>query len=181
MRMLHSAAKFIKDRNILKQIYMIYIRSILEKSATVWHSSLTQNQVQILERVQKGAVRIIFGEKYESYEQSLEELKLDNLQARRDKLCLSFAKKSLQLFKFKQLFPINSNRATRNSNKFLVKKYRTERAKNSSIPYMQTLLNKFFKQESQTYKSLVSSIFVDTCSSELQSESRLIADGNFIL
>ena len=180
MKMLHSAAKFIKDRNILKQIYMIYIRSILEKSATVWHSSLTQNQAQILERVQKGAVRIIFGEKYESYEQSLKQLKLDNLQARRDKLCLSFAKKSLQLFKFKQLFPINSNRATRNSNKFLVKKYRTERAKNSSIPYMQTLLNKFFKQESQTYKSLVSSIFVDTCSSELQSDTRLIADGNFI-
>ena len=124
--MLHSAAKFIKDRNILKQIYMIYIRSILEKSATVWHSSLTQNQVQILERVQKGAVRTIFGEKYKTYEQSLEELKLDNLQARRDELCLSFTKKSLQ---FKQLFPINSNRTTRNSNKFLMKKYRTERAK----------------------------------------------------
>ena len=63
----------------------------------------------------------------------------------------------------------------------LVKKYRTERAKNSSIPYMQALLNKHFKQESQTYKGLVRSIFVDTCSSELQSESRLIADGNFIL
>ena len=59
----------------------------------------------------------------------------------------------------------------------LVKKYRTERAKKSSIPFMQTLLNKHYKQESQTYKSLVRSIFVDTCSSELQSESRLIADG----
>ena len=113
--------------------------------------------------------------------QSLEQLKLDNLQARREKLCLNFAKKSLQLVKFNQLFPINTNRMTRNSNKFLMKKYRTERAKKSSIPYMQTLLNKHFQKESQTYRSLVSSIFVDTCSSELQSESRLIADGNFIL
>ena len=103
---------------------------------------------------------------------------MDNLQARRDKLCLNFAKKSLQLVKFKQLFPINTNRMTRTSNKFLVKKYRTERAKNSSIPYMQALLNKHFKQESQTYKGLVRSIFVDTCSSELQSESRLIAVEN---
>ena len=147
----------------------------------MWHSSLTQNQVQMLERVQKGAVRTIFGAKYETYEQSLEQLKLDNLQARRDKLCLNFAKKSLQLVKFNQLFPINTNRMTRNSNKFLMKKYRTERAKKSSIPYMQTLLNKHFQKESQTYRSLVSSIFVDTCSSELQSESRLIADRNFNL
>merc|ERR1711949_148298 len=53
MKKLQSASKFIKDRNILKQIYMIYIRSILEKSAAVWHSSLTQSNVQMLERVQK--------------------------------------------------------------------------------------------------------------------------------
>ena len=48
MKKLQSASKFIKDRNILKQIYMIYIRSILEKSAAVWHSSLTQNNVEML-------------------------------------------------------------------------------------------------------------------------------------
>ena len=79
----------------------------------------------MLERVQKGAMRTIFKDKYESYEDSLNQLKLDNLQVRRDKLCMNFAKKSLQLDKFKQLFPLNNNRHTRNSNKFLVKKYRT--------------------------------------------------------
>ena len=142
MKLLHSASKFIRDRNILKQIYMIYVRSILEKSATVWHSSLTQNHVEMLERVQKASMRTIFRDKYESYEESLNQLKLDKLQVRREKLCMNFAKKSLQLDKFKQLFPLNNNRHTRNSNKFLVKKYRTERAKNTSIPYMQALLNK---------------------------------------
>ena len=159
MKCLHSAAKFINDRNILKQIYMIYVRSILEKSAVVWHSSITQNQIQTLERVQKGAMRTIFKNKYESYENSLNQLKLDKLEVRREKLCLNFAKKSLQLEKFKHLFPLNKNRQTRNSNKFLVNKYRTERAKHSSIPYMQSLLNKYYMQEQQTYKKLVSSVF----------------------
>ena len=103
-------------------------------------------------------MRTIFGNKYESYESSLNDLKLDKLELRREKLSLNFAKKSLQLQKFKQLFPLNNNRQTRNSNKFLVNKYRTERAKHSSIPYMQSLLNKHYKQEQKTYKQLVSSV-----------------------
>ena len=183
MKKLQSASKFVKDRNILKQIYMIYIRSILEKSAAVWHSSLTQNNVEMLERVQKSSMRTIFGNKYESYEDSLNQLKLDTLEVRREKLCLSLAKKSLQLEKFKQLFPLNMNRHTRNSNKFIVRKCRTERHKNSSIPFMQTLLNKHFNQEHQTYKQLTASLFppVYSCASELQSGYRLIADRKFNL
>ena len=180
MKKLQSASKFIKDRNILKQIYMIYIRSILEKSAAVWHSSLTQNNVEMLERVQKSSMRTIFGKKYESYEDSLNQLKLDTLEVRREKLCLSLAKKSLQLEKFKQLFPLNMNRQTRNSNKFMVRKCRTERHKNSSIPFMQTLLNKHFNQEHETYKQLTASLFSPyyLCASELQSGCRLIAAEN---
>ena len=184
MKLLHSASKFIRDRNILKQIYMIYVRSILEKSATVWHSSLTQNHVEMLERVQKASMRTIFRDKYESYEESLNQLKLDKLQVRREKLCMNFAKKSLQLDKFKQLFPLNNNRHTRNSNKFLVKKYRTERAKNTSIPYMQSLLNKHYKQEQQSYKQLVSSLFSPVPCTPVPANSSpkgLIADRNFNL
>ena len=161
---------------------MIYVRSILEKSAVVWHSSLIQNDIQKLERIQKGAMKTIFGTKYESYESSLEVLKLDNLEVRRDKLCINFAKKSIQLEKFKHLFPLNNNRQTRNSNKFVVKKYRTERAKNSSIPYMQTLLNKHYKQEEQTYKKLVSCLFPPVPPVPANSSpDGLIADRNFNL
>ena len=134
----------------------------------------------MLERVQKSSMRTIFGNKYESYEDSLNQLKLDTLEVRREKLCLSLAKKSLQLEKFKQMFPLNMNRQTRNSNKFIVRKCRTERHKNSSIPYMQTLLNKHFNQEHQTYKQLTASLFSPyyTCASELQSGCRLIAAEN---
>ena len=61
MLMLRAASKFTSDKNVLKQI-----RCKLEQSAAVW-SGLTQKNVCDLERVQKCAVRIIFGKPYDSY------------------------------------------------------------------------------------------------------------------
>ena len=43
----------------LEDLVMIYIRSVVENSAVVWHSSLTQGQVLEIERVQKVALWII--------------------------------------------------------------------------------------------------------------------------
>ena len=48
-------------------IYILYIRSILETSAFVWHSSIKQADEMELERVQKVALRIILNDDYESY------------------------------------------------------------------------------------------------------------------
>ena len=42
MRMLHIAAKFTRNRDHLMQIYKTFIRSNLEFSSNVWHSSLTK-------------------------------------------------------------------------------------------------------------------------------------------
>ena len=67
MVMLRAASKFTSDKTVLKQIYYSRIRCKLEQSAAVWSSSLTQRNVNDLERVQKSAVRIIFGQPYESY------------------------------------------------------------------------------------------------------------------
>ena len=39
--------------NELKNIYILYIRSLLEQSCTVWNSGLTEEDKQNLERVQK--------------------------------------------------------------------------------------------------------------------------------
>ena len=41
MQLLNSAASFTSKRNDLKNIYLTFIRSIVEQSAVVWHSSLT--------------------------------------------------------------------------------------------------------------------------------------------
>ena len=144
MQLLHKSANFTNDINDLKSIYLTYVRSILEQSAVVWHSSLTAKNRKDLERVQKSAVRVILGNKSSSYRKDLEKLKLDSLNERRRKICLKFAKKCLLNEKVKNMFPINSSKCkikTRNRNKYAVQKMNTERYKKSSIPYMIDLLN----------------------------------------
>ena len=96
MQLLSTAASFTENKNDLKKIYITYIRSILEQSSVVWHSGLTKKNRRDIERVQKSAVRVIIGKKYDSYKKILKELKLENLDTRREKLCLKFAKKLSQ-------------------------------------------------------------------------------------
>ena len=120
------------------------MRSILEQSAVVWHSSLTRKNRKDLERLQKTAVKVILGKKSLSYKKDLEKLKLDTLEERRRKICLKFAKKCLQNEKVKNIFPINTSNygiKTRKKNKFVVDQIKTERYKKSAIPYMLELLN----------------------------------------
>jgi hypothetical protein len=93
MQLLIKAAKFTKSKSDLKSIYLTYVRSILEQSAVVWHSSLSGKNRRDLERVQKAAVRIMLGENYTSYKNGLKILNLKTLNDRRKELCLKFAKK----------------------------------------------------------------------------------------
>ena len=52
-------------------IYILFIRSVIEQSSVVWSSSLTNGEMAFLERSQNFALRIIFGQKYISYENAL--------------------------------------------------------------------------------------------------------------
>ena len=52
MQLLHKAAGFTRSISDLRSIYLTYIRSILEQSAVVWHSSLSFKNIKVLERVQ---------------------------------------------------------------------------------------------------------------------------------
>ena len=88
---------------------MLQVRCKLEQAAPVWHHSLTKADISSLERVQRAACRIIFGDNYKSYEDSLEVLKMDSLEKRRDKLTMSFAKSCLKIEKMRKLFPLNDN------------------------------------------------------------------------
>ena len=145
MIFLHKSSKFTSNKNDLKKIYILQIRSKLEQSAVVWNSSLTQKCKNKLERVQKSALRIILGDQYLTYKNAMEVLKLQSLDERRESLCLKFAKKCLQVEKFKSLFPKKHhihNMEKRGSERFLMKRSFTERHKNSAIPYMQRLLNR---------------------------------------
>ena len=106
MRMLHIAAKFVKNKQDLLQIYKSFIRSRLEFSCVVWNSSLSKENVQDIERVQKSAVKLILKEAYNDYKCGLKMLNIELLVDRRNRLCLKFAKKCLKNENFKKLFPV---------------------------------------------------------------------------
>ena len=67
MQLLHKVAGFGAPFEDLKTIYVLFVRSILEQSATVWHSSLTEENKADLERVQKSAIKVILNDKYNGY------------------------------------------------------------------------------------------------------------------
>ena len=144
MRMLHKLVEFDVPVEDLLTIYILYIRSVLEQSCQVWHSSLSFENLTDLERVQKNALRIILKEKYTSYEAALEVSGLECLVERRDRLCLKFAKACLKNDQVKDIFPLNDieyHVETREREKFNVTMAKTERLKRSAVPYMQRLLN----------------------------------------
>ena len=144
MELLRKVASFGAKVEDLKTIYILFIRSQLEQSAVVWSSSLTEQNKADLERVQRSALKIILGSKYESYKKALVKLNIETLEERREYLCLKFAQKCTKNEKTKQMFPLNRKMYqmnTRNKEKYLVQYANTERLKKSAIVYMQNLLN----------------------------------------
>ena len=143
MQILHKLATFKINVQDMKEIYILYIRSILEFNCQVWHSSLTEEDRMYLERVQKVACRLILQSEYDCYEQALKTLQLESLDRRRSALCLRFAKKCSTNPKTSSMFPLNPSPryALRKPEKFFVQPSRTSRLKYSAIPQMQRLLN----------------------------------------
>ena len=144
MQVLNAAASFTSSIQELRSIYLTYIRSILEQSAVVWHSSLTLKNRRDLERVQKAAVRVILKKKYTNYKNGLKLLNIETLEKRRELLCLRFAKRCVENEKVKNFFPkSNSSHKMKKRilKKFKVNKANTVRYKKSAIPYMQKLMN----------------------------------------
>ena len=123
----------------------------------LWHSSLTVKNIVDLERVQKAAIRIIIGHGYDSYSQTLKFLNIDTLFERREKLCLRFAKRSLNVENFKHLFPLYKNEhkmKTRYSPKFEQAKTSSNRYKMSTIPHLQRMLNRQAQMQNIDFKKL---------------------------
>ena len=142
--MLHKLVEFNVPTEDLLNIYVLYIRSVLEQSCQVWHSSLTAENITDLERVQKNSLKIILGRKYISYENALKITGIQSLFERREGLCLKFAKACLKNSQVKDIFPVNApntDMTTRNREKYTVTFARSERLRTSAVPHMQRLLN----------------------------------------
>ena len=130
MQLLREMTNFGASPEELKEIYISFVRSQLEQSATVWHSSLTEENSQDLERVQKTALKMILRNRYNGYKKSLRKLDLDSLDKRRENLCLNFAIKCTENNRMKFMFPQNEKKHemnTRDTPKFIVQHANKER------------------------------------------------------
>ena len=144
MELIRKVAAFDVPTEDIKDLYILFVRSILEQSATVWQSSITIENANDLERVQKSAVKIMLKDNYSGYKKGLAQLGLDSLEDRRRDLCLNFARKCLKNEKMKHMFPKNSKShamGTRHEEQFQVQFANTGRLQKSPHIYMQNLLN----------------------------------------
>ena len=75
----------------LVDIFILFIRSVTEYCSVAFHSSLTIEQSEKIEQIQKTCLKVILGEMYVSYSAALEMTNLTKLSDRREKMCLDFA------------------------------------------------------------------------------------------
>lgn len=91
--------------------YIARIQSVLLYACQVFHYSLPEYLSSALERVQRRAMRIIYGYDVSSYTEALKTANINSLSQRRSKSCQSFFQQTIsnpnnQLF---HLLPFNTN------------------------------------------------------------------------
>ena len=146
MELLKKVAAYCENQEEFKNIYILFVRSILKQSATVWHSSLSEENRNDLERVQKTALKLILGQKHNSYRHALNKMNLEDLDERRENLCLTFAQRTSRHPTMKKMFPLNEKSggiSTRHPEKYKVQHALNERLRKSPIIHMQNLLNQY--------------------------------------
>ena len=149
----------------LLEIYTLFIRSKLESCCVVWHSSLTLEQQDNIERVQRVCLKVILRDNWVSYDAALEMTGLEKLINRREDLCLNFATKCTTHPKHKLKFPLNNPSELvppnghahhlRERERYVVNPAKTETYRQSALPYMQRLLNKNSNPMDQPQEELV--------------------------
>ena len=139
--------------NDLIDIYILDIRSILEYCSVVWHSTLTVDQSNQIEAVQKLCLKIILGVEYTDYKSALKVTGLDTLKDRRETRCLKFGLRCLLHPIHQELFPVNPNientHIVRRRAHFKVNKAKNESYRMSAIPYIQRKLNSYVFNQKQ--------------------------------
>ena len=136
------------EQEELTDVYRQQILSILEFAVPVWTPGLTQKQIHQIERVQKTALYVILGEHFTTYKVGLKLLKLETLKNRRQSLCTKFTTKVTQHEKFCSWFNERDQshpfRTSSIPNKYKYIETRTNRFKNSPIPYITNIANSIY-------------------------------------
>ena len=144
MQLLRKISTFGASREDMIHIYKLFVRSALEHSSSVWHKSLTIENVNDLERIQKSAFRLILGSDYSTYENAQNVLNIETLSDRREVLFKKFTLKCLQVDQMKNIFKEKTKihpMTTRNTEQFEIFRTNTERFKKSAGIQMQNTIN----------------------------------------
>ena len=134
MKILHLEPKIILD------YYLKEIRVLAEQGVVIWNSGLTKGQINELEKIQKVALKIILGNKYQSYKEACKLFDIKLLSERRLDLCTNFAIKLFKSNRCEQFFTlprINS----RSGNLVVERKVNTKRCYNAPHNYLARLIN----------------------------------------
>ena len=144
MQLIRELQSFGATKEEMVNFWILFCRSVLEQSCVVWGPSLTQENVQDLERTQKSFAKLVLRQNYKTYNHALVQLNLESLETRRKQMLLKFAKNGIFNNTMRDLFPLNNKKhkmETRTNEKFKVNYANTERLKHGSIITMQKLLN----------------------------------------
>ena len=118
----------------LLNVYYTIIRSSLEYACPVWTSGLTNDQSSSLEQIQKRALKIIFPTM--TYDQALSNNNISTLATRRLLLAKRFFDNVTKYSNpVHNLLHLNTSRRLRSTAKFEIPKVKTDRYKNSFIPF----------------------------------------------
>ena len=133
----------VNEKDLL-DIFKLFIRSICEYCSVVYHNSLTCEQKDKLESIQKTSLKIILGEKYLNYDDALKYCSLETLDKRRQNHMIKFSLKCVSDDFNSKMFPKNN---TKSKEYFQVNFAKTTQYFNSAIPQCQRLLNKIYRED----------------------------------
>ena len=130
-----------------KKTWLIYMSNMCEVSWS-WQSLLGKVPLHNRNALKKTALHIILGGKYESYDQALKSTGLQNLELRRQNLCLKFALKAESHQKHKRWFKLNTNQVNTRQckTKYKTVQFKHSRFRNSPISYLTNLLNTHYSR-----------------------------------
>ena len=124
----------------LVRVYTTVIRPIADYCCPVYHSQLTDEQDELVERLQSHALNCIFGPKM-SAAAMRKRAGLTTLRARRIGLVDKFVERLAGSEWFGSWFPLRKGRTTRGEDTYLEEYARCDRLYNSPVFYMRRRLN----------------------------------------
>ena len=145
MALIRNAKSFGATTKELVHLWIVFCRNFLEQVCILWHNSLTQENVDDLERTQRTFAKLVLGQNFKNYDDALIKLNLLPLNQRKENLCLKFAQSSLENGTMTDLITLNDKKhimETRHFSTYQVDSSNTARYGKSSVPFMQNLLNR---------------------------------------